>query len=43
MNEHFPNISAIGLGYVGLPLLLKFARSEVSVLRFDLDQQKEDL
>ena len=42
MNNQFSKISVIGLGYVGLPLSLQFARSGVSVLGFDLDQQKAD-
>ena len=42
MSKQFPKISVIGLGYVGLPLSLQFARSWVSVLGFDLDQQKVD-
>ena len=42
MNRQFSKISVIGLGYVGLPLSLQFARSDVSVLGFDLDQQKVD-
>ena len=36
----FSKISVVGLGYVGLPLSLQFARSGVSVIGFDLDQQK---
>jgi UDP-N-acetyl-D-glucosamine dehydrogenase len=42
MSVQFSKISVIGLGYVGLPLSLQFARSGVSVLGFDLDQQKVD-
>ena len=42
MTKKFTIISVIGLGYVGLPLSLQFARSGVSVLGFDLDQQKVD-
>lgn len=42
MSKSFSQISVIGLGYVGLPLSLQFARSGVSVLGFDLDQQKID-
>ena len=34
------NIAIIGLGYVGLPLCLQFARSGVRVLGLDLDAQK---
>ncbi|MCC7518768.1 MAG: nucleotide sugar dehydrogenase [Verrucomicrobiae bacterium] len=33
-------ISVIGLGYVGLPLSLQFARSDVAVLGLDVDPQK---
>jgi UDP-N-acetyl-D-glucosamine dehydrogenase len=40
MNRQFSKISVIGLGYVGLPLSLQFARSGISVLGFDLDPQK---
>ena len=40
MSKYFSKISVIGLGYVGLPLSLQFARSGVSVLGFDLDQTK---
>ncbi len=42
MSKQFSKISVVGLGYVGLPLSLQFARSGVSVLGFDLDQQKVD-
>ena len=42
MSKEFSKISVIGLGYVGLPLSLQFARSGISVLGFDLDQQKVD-
>ena len=35
-------IAIIGLGYVGLPLGLRFAESGVSVLGIDLDQKKVD-
>src|SRR5258708_29713948 len=33
-------IAIIGLGYVGLPLCLQFARSEVTVLGLDIDASK---
>ena len=33
-------LGVIGLGYVGLPLCLQFARSGVKVLGFDIDQAK---
>jgi UDP-N-acetyl-D-glucosamine dehydrogenase len=35
-------IAIIGLGYVGLPLGLRFAESNVSVLGLDVDQKKVD-
>jgi len=35
-------IGIVGLGYVGLPLSLQFARSEVLVLGFDVDTHKVD-
>ena len=38
----FSKISVIGLGYVGLPLSLQFARSGVKVLGLDLDPKKVD-
>ena len=34
------NIAIIGLGYVGLPLCLQFARSGVQVLGLDIDAEK---
>src|SRR5438477_2362529 len=36
-------IAVVGLGYVGLPLSLQFARSRVSVLGLDVDPEKIDL
>lgn len=36
------NIAIVGLGYVGLPLSLQFARSGVSVLGLDIDPAKVD-
>src|SRR5262245_6205182 len=36
-------IAIIGLGYVGLPLSLQFARSGVQVLGLDIDSAKADL
>jgi UDP-N-acetyl-D-glucosamine dehydrogenase len=42
MSKQFSKISIVGLGYVGLPLSLQFSRSGLSVLGFDLDQQKVD-
>jgi UDP-N-acetyl-D-glucosamine dehydrogenase len=40
MSKSFSKISVIGLGYVGLPLSLQFARSGIKVLGLDLDPQK---
>jgi len=36
-------ISIVGLGYVGLPLAIQFARANVSVLGLDVDAVKVDL
>ena len=36
------DIAVVGMGYVGLPLSLQFARSGVNVLGFDLDSDKVD-
>jgi UDP-N-acetyl-D-glucosamine dehydrogenase len=35
-----PDVAVVGLGYVGLPLSLQFARSDVSVLGLDIDPEK---
>jgi UDP-N-acetyl-D-glucosamine dehydrogenase len=37
-----PKIAIVGLGYVGLPLSLQFAKSGAKVLGFDVDQAKAD-
>jgi UDP-N-acetyl-D-glucosamine dehydrogenase len=37
-----PTVAIIGLGYVGLPLSLQFARSGMSVLGLDIDLDKVD-
>ena len=42
MPEPISKIAVVGLGYVGLPLSLQFARSGVSVLGLDLDSDKVD-
>jgi UDP-N-acetyl-D-glucosamine dehydrogenase len=39
-DAHGMNIAIIGLGYVGLPLCLQFARRGVRVLGLDIDAQK---
>ena len=33
-------IAIVGLGYVGLPLSLRFAQSDVTVLGIDIDSRK---
>src|SRR5437868_12407548 len=35
-----PKVAIVGLGYVGLPLSLQFARSGVSVIGLDVDPEK---
>jgi UDP-N-acetyl-D-glucosamine dehydrogenase len=35
-------IGVVGLGYVGLPLLVEFARSGFRGMGFEVDQQKAD-
>jgi UDP-N-acetyl-D-glucosamine dehydrogenase len=40
MNVETMNIAIVGLGYVGLPLSLQFARSGVKVLGLDIDPPK---
>lgn len=37
-----PKVAIVGLGYVGLPLLIQFARSNVPVLGLDIDPAKVD-
>jgi UDP-N-acetyl-D-glucosamine dehydrogenase len=36
-------IAVVGLGYVGLPLSIQFARSGVTVLGLDVDAEKVEL
>lgn len=40
MNQEFQIIAVIGLGYVGLPLSLQFARSGTKVIGLDVDPAK---
>ena len=40
--EPLPTIAIIGMGYVGLPLALQFARSGVKVIGLDIDRAKTD-
>ena len=37
------NISIVGLGYVGLPLAIQFARSHATVVGLDVDEGKVDM
>ena len=37
---HGRKIAVIGLGYVGLPIAVAFARSGASVIGFDIDQTR---
>ena len=37
------NISVVGLGYVGLPLAIQFARSNATVVGLDVDPVKVDM
>lgn len=41
-NEQLNKVGVIGLGYVGLPLALRFAEAGLQVLGFDIDQAKVD-
>lgn len=34
------NLSLIGLGYVGMPIAVAFAKEGVNVIGFDLNQKK---
>ena len=40
LNGHQATIGVVGLGYVGLPLLLEFAKTGFSVLGLDTDREK---
>ncbi len=42
LGENFSKIAIVGLGYVGLPLSLQFARSGIFVVGLDIDQTKVD-
>jgi len=42
LNERRATVGVIGLGYVGLPLAVEFARSGLTVTGFDLDQPRVD-
>ena len=36
----FTNIAVVGLGYVGLPLCIRFCESGLKVIGLDVDQDK---
>ena len=38
----FTNIAVVGLGYVGLPLCIRFCESGLKVVGLDVDQEKVD-
>ncbi len=42
LNERRAVVGVIGLGYVGLPLAVEFARGGLKVIGFDLDQSRVD-
>ena len=42
LNERRAIVGVIGLGYVGLPLAVEFARASLKVIGFDLDQSRVD-
>jgi UDP-N-acetyl-D-galactosamine dehydrogenase len=42
MNGHSRKIALIGLGYVGLPVAVAFARSGAPVIGFDIDRRRVD-
>ncbi|MGB9654920.1 MAG: 3-hydroxyacyl-CoA dehydrogenase NAD-binding domain-containing protein, partial [Pseudolabrys sp.] len=39
---HSRKIAVIGLGYVGLPVAVAFARSGARVVGFDIDRKRVD-
>ena len=40
--SHFNQIAIVGLGYVGLPLCIRFCESGINVIGVDVDQDKVD-
>src|SRR5439155_26324558 len=40
LKSHRATIGIIGLGYVGLPLVLRFGEEHFSILGFDVDSEK---
>lgn len=43
LNEKKATIGVVGLGYVGLPLMLRYCEVGYKVIGFDIDQRKVDL
>jgi len=41
-NNSNPKIGIIGLGYVGLPIAVEYAKAGISVIGFDIDKTKVD-
>ena len=41
-NKNFSKVAVVGLGYVGLPLCIRFCESGLEVLGLDIDQEKVD-
>ena len=41
-NKNFSKLAVVGLGYVGLPLCIRFCESGLEVLGLDIDQEKVD-
>ncbi len=37
------SVGIVGLGYVGLPLMLRFCEENINVIGFDIDQSKADI
>ena len=42
LNDHSAKIGIVGLGYVGLPLMLRYCEVGYKVIGFDIDQSKVD-
>jgi UDP-N-acetyl-D-glucosamine dehydrogenase len=42
LNDRSARVGVVGLGYVGLPLLVEFARAGYEAVGFDIDQRKVD-
>ena len=42
-NKHEKTVGIIGLGYVGLPLAIRFSEVGYKVIGFDIDDKKVDM